>query len=115
MIVEKSCIFCDIVNKKINANVVFENDQVLAFHDINKVSDVHLLIIPKIHIESIKHVERDHKDILAELMFSAQKLAEQFNVDGFRLVMNNGASAGQSVFHLHMHLLSGRKFSWPPG
>ncbi len=113
----ESCIFCGIVDKRIKANIVFESDYVVAFHDINKAADLHLLIIPKIHFDSLNEVHSDSSAILAEMLLTAKDLAAKFNVNdsGFRLVMNTGKNAGQSVFHVHMHLLGGRLFSWPPG
>lgn len=111
------CVFCGIINKKIKANVVLDAKRVIAFHDLNKVADLHLLIIPKLHFENLNEMKPEHAEILADILLVAKELAAQFGIDksGYRLVMNTGADAGQTVFHLHMHLLGGRIFSWPPG
>jgi len=112
-----SCIFCDIANKKIKANIVSESEHLVAFHDTNKVAELHLLIIPKEHFASLNDIDENASAIMADMVLTAKNLARQFHVDetGYRLVMNTGKDAGQSVFHLHMHLLGGRPFSWPPG
>lgn len=111
------CIFCQIVKKQIPAKIVLENDHVVVFHDINKVADVHLIIIPKAHLKSVNDLENVHENITTEMMLAAKKAAHISNVhqSGYRLVINTGANAGQTVFHLHMHLLGGRSLSWPPG
>ncbi len=106
------CIFCSIIEKKISANVVAETENVLAFNDINPMAPKHILIIPKIHVANVNELTKDHADILIEMMILAKELGQGA---GYRLVINNGEDAGQTVFHLHMHLLSGRDLSWPPG
>lgn len=112
-----SCIFCSIINKKIDAKIIAENNLVLAFHDINPAADIHILIIPKIHIRNTNNLNPENAHIITDLFMMAKKLAKEFNIDknGYRLVINNETGAGQSVFHLHVHLLAGREFSWPPG
>ena len=111
------CIFCAIVNKQIKANIVLESDGVVAFHDINKAAPIHLLIIPKEHVANLNDASIDNSSILGEMLLTARELAFQFglNESGYRVAMNTGRDAGQTVFHLHMHLLGGRHFSWPPG
>lgn len=111
------CIFCSVVAKKIPANVVLENKSAIAFHDIHPAAPVHVLIIPKVHVESIAACGPEHGEMLADMMLLASDVTKKLNVveSGFRLVTNSGASAGQSVFHAHLHLLAGRNFSWPPG
>jgi len=104
------CIFCKIINKEIKANLVYEDEKFVAFEDINPVAPLHLLIIPKKHIESINHLEEKDKELIGELFLTAQKIAKEQKVDqtGYRLIINVGKDAGQTVSHLHLHLL-GRK------
>ncbi len=107
-------IFCKIINKEIPAEIVYEDEHVLAFKDINPVAPIHILIIPKSHMENLNDIpeEGDHQYILN----AAKIIAKQLNVEsGYRIVINCGESAGQTVFHLHAHLLAGRELSWPPG
>jgi len=108
-----------IIRKEIPAEIVFENDSVLAFKDIKPQAPVHILIIPKISsIESTKDIDgKLHSDLLGELYDAANKIAKDMGISetGFRLVLNCGPDAGQEVYHLHLHLLGGRKMNWPPG
>jgi histidine triad (HIT) family protein len=112
-------IFSKIIRKEIPAEIVFENDEVLAFKDINPQAPVHILIIPKItEIETTRDIDPGkHNAILGSLIEAANVIAKDFGVNesGFRLVLNCGADAGQEVYHLHLHLLGGRKMNWPPG
>ncbi|MCA0388645.1 MAG: histidine triad nucleotide-binding protein [Bacteroidetes bacterium] len=111
-------IFSKIVRKEIPANIVFENDEVLAFRDINPKAPVHILIIPKLEIDKIQNFDLSRDSgLLASLIDAAQKIAVSEGVDksGYRLVINNGDDSGQEVHHLHIHLLGGRKMTWPPG
>lgn len=113
-----STIFSKIINKEIPADIVFESDTVLAFKDINPHAPVHVLIIPKIEIPKVSDIKgEEHAKLLGELFDAANKIAKEMNIneDGFRLVFNNGSNAGQEVYHLHMHLLGGRRMKWPPG
>lgn len=112
------CIFCKIVNGEIPAKKVFENEKILAFHDISPVAPVHLLIIPKKHISSALHVEaKDAVEIMPEVFVAISKLAKDFQLEesGFRIVNNCGSDGGQTVDHIHFHLLGGRQLQWPPG
>ncbi|MBM7614656.1 histidine triad nucleotide-binding protein [Alkaliphilus hydrothermalis] len=112
------CIFCKIVNGEIPAKKVYENEKVLAFHDISPVAPIHLLIIPKKHIPSVLDVEaKDAMEIMPEVFVAVSKLAKDFKLEdaGFRLVNNCGSDGGQTVAHLHFHLLGGRQLQWPPG
>ncbi|MGH2651568.1 MAG: histidine triad nucleotide-binding protein [Actinomycetota bacterium] len=111
------CLFCRIVSKEQEADIVHASDNVVAFRDINPQAPTHILIIPKEHIESARMVKDDDADVLAEIVQVATHLAKAEQVDrtGWRLVTNVGAHAGQSVHHLHFHLLGGRQMSWPPG
>lgn len=110
------CIFCQIVSGDIPSQKVYEDDNVLAFHDIDKKAPVHVLIIPKKHIASIAAAEDNDMPLLADMMRTAKKLAFDLGIqDGFRLVANTGIDGGQTVDHLHFHLMGGRAFTWPPG
>ena len=111
------CLFCKIRDGEIPADIIFENDDVLAFNDVNPQAPVHLLIIPKQHISTVNDIV-DHDQVLMGKLFSAAKvLARQAGVsdDGYRLVVNCNEKAGQTVFHIHMHLLADRALTWPPG
>jgi histidine triad (HIT) family protein len=111
------CIFCRIAAREVSADVVHESDHVVAFRDLNPQAPTHFLLIPKDHIASAAHLTDDHGDLLAELVRAAAHLAKSEGVDrsGWRLVTNVGPDAGQSVQHLHFHLLGGRRMGWPPG
>lgn len=110
------CIFCRIAARQVPAQVVYEDEQVLGFKDINPQAPVHVLLVPKEHLPSLREAGEGHADLLGRLLLAARKVAEQLGLaDGYRVVTNCGARAGQSVFHLHLHLLGGRDFSWPPG
>jgi len=113
----EKCIFCNIVNKNVPANIVYEDDQVIALRDINPQAPVHLLIVPKKHVATIMDLTSEDKDLIGQIYLVAQKLASQESIAqcGFRIVANCNADAGQAVFHIHFHLLGGRKLTWPPG
>ena len=109
-------IFQKILNKEINADIVYEDEKSLVFRDINPVAPTHLLIIPKKQIEKISDANEEDKDLLGHLFLVAGKVAKDLEIENaFRLVVNNGAGAQQTVFHLHIHLLADREFNWPPG
>ncbi len=109
-------IFSKIIRKEIPADILFEDDLCLVFRDIQPVAPIHLLIIPKKPIEKLADAAPEDAPILGHLMLIAGKIAKDLGIqDSFRLVTNNGADAGQSVFHLHFHLISGRALAWPPG
>ncbi len=108
----EDCIFCKIVNKEIPSEIVFENDYVIAFPDLNPAAKVHILIVPKIHVDNIYQLASHPKraEIMAAVTEAIAKVSEQYATeDGFRVVINNGRKAGQSVFHLHFHLLGGQE------
>jgi histidine triad (HIT) family protein len=111
------CVFCRIVAGDAAADIVHASDRVVAFRDTNPVAPVHLLLIPKEHVTSVEELEDRHGDTLTELFATAAHLAKAEGVDrsGWRLVTNTGPDAGQSVFHLHFHLIGGRRMAWPPG
>lgn len=106
------CIFCKIVNKEIPSNIIFENDEFLAFHDINPKAPIHILTIPKVHIESFSEVT---PDIMQKMTTFIQNVAKEVNIDksGYRVVTNVGNNGGQEVKHLHFHILGGAKLAWP--
>ena len=113
-----STIFSKIINKEIPADLVFESDTVLAFKDINPKAPVHILIIPKIEIPKVTDIKgSEHATLLGEMIDAANKIAKDMGIakEGFRLVFNCGDNGGQEVYHLHLHLLGGRKMNWPPG
>ena len=111
-----STIFQKIIGREIPADIVYEDEISLAFKDINPQAPTHILIIPKKPIEKLSDAQIEDQALLGHLMLVAGKIAEQLNLDNtFRIIINNGAGAGQSVFHLHLHLMSGRPLSWPPG
>lgn len=109
-----NCIFCKIAKKEIPCNFIMENDDVVAFHDLNPQAPVHALIIPKKHFASLD--EATDTDVLGKLLASTKEVAEKLNIKGaYRTVINTGEMAGQTVFHIHLHILGGRPFKWPPG
>ncbi|RLC91275.1 MAG: histidine triad nucleotide-binding protein [Chloroflexi bacterium] len=110
------CIFCRIARGEAPASIVYQDDDVTAFRDLHPQAPVHILIVPNRHIVGVAQVGPEDAALLGKLFVVASRLAEQENiVNGYRLVVNNGPQAGQSVFHLHVHLLGGRPLSWPPG
>ena len=109
-------IFTKIINREIPADIVYEDEHCLAFRDINAQAPTHVLLIPKKEMPRLVDAKPEDAALLGHLMLTANKIAQQLGVgDAFRLVVNNGADAGQSVFHLHLHILAGRAFKWPPG
>jgi histidine triad (HIT) family protein len=111
------CIFCQIVNKNIPAKVVYEDDRILAFDDINPQAPVHVLIIPKEHYASLEDIPEGSTDFLGHILIKARQVAQEKGVgeSGYRIVLNTGTDSGQDVFHIHFHVLGGRHMSWPPG
>ena len=113
----ENCLFCKIATGAIPSNIVYQDENVVAFVDINPQAPKHILLIPRQHIASMADITLEDGSILARLFITAQKLAHEMSIDesGYRFVSNVGPDSGQSVFHLHFHLLGGRKFGWPPG
>ncbi|MBN1298094.1 MAG: histidine triad nucleotide-binding protein [Actinobacteria bacterium] len=113
----KDCLFCKIINKEIKSDIIYENENVVVFKDINPQAPVHLLLVPKQHISSIVQIDKLACDQICELVKSISKIAKELGLDssGFRVVTNTGTSAGQSVDHLHFHIMGKRDFKWPPG
>jgi histidine triad (HIT) family protein len=111
-----STLFGKIIRREIPADIVYEDDLCLAFKDINPQAPTHVLLIPKKEIVKLSDAGAEDQAVLGHLLLAAGKIARQLGVgDAFRLVVNNGAEAGQSVFHLHLHIIGGRKLRWPPG
>ena len=111
-----STLFGKIIRREIPADIVYEDDQCLAFRDVNPQAPTHVLLIPKKEIARLSDAKAEDQSVLGHLMLVAGKVARDLGVgDAFRIVVNNGAEAGQSVFHLHLHIIAGRRFSWPPG
>jgi len=110
-------LFGKIIRREIPAQIVHETENVLAFRDINPVAPVHILIIPKKPIRNIAAATAEDRQLLGELMLEAAEVARREGLEegGYRIVTNNGADAGQTVFHLHLHIIGGRPFAWPPG
>ena len=113
----KDCLFCKIANKEIESDIVFEDDKVLAFKDISPAAPVHILVIPKIHIGSIMEIDKMEGPEIEGMVKTIVKVASDLGLEknGFRIVTNIGDDGGQSVGHLHFHILGKRKFAWPPG
>jgi histidine triad (HIT) family protein len=111
------CLFCRIARRDLDAEILFEDEDVLAFRDVNPQAPVHILLIPKRHIPTVNEIRAEDARLLSALLLAVPKLARDQGVDeeGYRLVMNCQEGAGQSVFHLHLHLLGGRRMSWQPG
>ena len=114
---EASCLFCKIVSKDIPAKIAYENEHVLAFHDRHPQSPVHVLVIPKRHLTSLAQSTDEHTELLGHCLRAVAAVAKELGVDqnGYRTVINTGNDGGQTVHHLHLHLLAGRQHSWPPG
>lgn len=112
-----NCLFCRIVAGEIPAKIAYQDDDVLAFHDINPQAPLHVLIIPRKHIASINELEPEDEQLVGKLFLAAKKIAADagYAESGYRVAMNCGPDAGQTVFHIHLHLLAGRVLDWPPG
>jgi histidine triad (HIT) family protein len=111
------CLFCNIVEKKIPADVVYEDEHALAFRDIRPVAPTHVLVIPKKHVAAIHDLTPADAALVGNVLVAARTVADKLGLvkDGFRLVINDGDAAGQTVHHVHVHVLGGRNLSWPPG
>ena len=109
------CIFCKIANHEIPVPLLYESEGVVAFSDLNPPAPVHILVIPKVHHENAAQSAAANPAVIGALFTAAATLAQEHGLDGYRTTFNTGVSAGQSVFHTHMHLLGGRPFAWPPG
>ncbi|GAA3894641.1 histidine triad nucleotide-binding protein [Halomonas cibimaris] len=111
------CLFCKMIEREVPADIVYEDEHVLAFNDINPQAPTHVLIIPKKHIATLNDINESDLETVGRLQYAAAKLARQndFAEDGYRVVMNCNEMGGQTVYHIHMHLLGGREFTWPAG
>lgn len=111
------CIFCKIIKGEIPSNKIYEDDKVLAFHDISKEAPVHFLVIPKAHIESINNINEENSKIISHIFTVISKIVKEIGISdtGYRIVNNCGKDGGQSVNHLHFHILGQRELKWPPG
>lgn len=111
------CVFCKILDGDIPADIIYESDTALAFRDTNPQAPTHVLIIPRQHVSTMNDIDADHEALVGSLFRAAKEIAarEGLAEDGYRVVMNCNEAAGQTVFHIHLHLLGGRLFSWPPG
>jgi histidine triad (HIT) family protein len=111
------CLFCKIIKGEIPAKLIYQDERVVAFDDINPQAEHHKIIIPRKHIPTLNDLHEEDSALTGHMMLTAAKLAKELGIadDGFRVVTNCNANAGQTVFHIHFHLLGGRRFSWPPG
>lgn len=111
------CLFCNVLEKKIPADIVYEDEHALAFRDIRPVAPTHVLVIPRQHIGAVHDLKDDQATVIGQVILAARKVARQLGLEesGYRLVINDGEHAGQTVHHIHVHVLGGRSFSWPPG
>ena len=112
-----SSLFTKIINREIPADIIYENDDIIAFNDINPQAPIHVLIVPKKEIKTLNHLEIEDQEIVGKMFIAAKKLAKELNIDenGYRTVFNCNDHGGQTVFHIHLHLLGGRQLAWPPG
>ena len=108
-------VFTKIINKEIPADIVYEDEFCLAFKDINPQAPIHILLIPKKEIPSSQEIKEEDQDLMGHLMVKIPKITEKLNLSTYRLVVNTGEDAGQTVSHIHIHILGGRKLNWPPG
>ena len=111
------CLFCKVVSGEVAINKIYENKDILAFEDINPQAPIHFLIIPKVHIPTLNDLEPRDIALVGELSLVASKLAKEYEIskNGYRTIMNCNSDAGQTVFHIHLHMMAGRRFKWPPG
>ncbi len=111
------CLFCKIVNREIPASIVYEDDELLAFNDITPQAPTHVLIVPRQHVATLNDLQGDHDALVGAMVRRAAAIAQERGLDasGFRTVFNTNRDAGQTVFHIHLHLLGGRSMTWPPG
>lgn len=112
-----NCLFCKIAQKDLPATIIYEDSDILAFHDIKPQAPVHLLVIPKRHVATINDVQDSDTNLLGAMILCAKKLAKEqgLSEQGYRLVFNVNSGGGQEVYHIHLHLLGGRQMTWPPG
>lgn len=113
----EDCIFCKIIENKIPTEKIYEDEKIIAFNDINPQAPVHILIIPKDHFASLNEMPDEKIDVLSHILLKARKIAHDKGIGdkGYRIVLNTAKDSGQEVFHIHFHLLGGRRMTWPPG
>jgi histidine triad (HIT) family protein len=113
----EECIFCKIVQGEIPTNIIYQDDQVIAFDDLHPKAPIHKLIIPRRHIATLNDLDPKDKELIGHMVYVAKQFAKDLNIDekGYRTLINCNADAGQIIFHIHLHLLGGRKMTWPPG
>jgi len=111
------CLFCKIIDGEIPSDIVYENEHVLAFNDINPIAPIHILIIPKDHISTLNDLEEKHTQTMGEIFLAAKKIASEKGISesGYRTIFNCNKDGQQTVFHIHLHLIAGRQMTWPPG
>ena len=108
-------IFLKIINKEIPADILYEDEIAIAFNDVNPQAPTHILVIPKKEIKKLSEADSADKGLLGHLLLIVKNITDKYQIKDYRVVINNGSEAGQTVFHLHLHILAGRSFSWPPG
>ena len=113
----ENCLFCKIINKEIPARIVYEDEHILAFKDINPQAPLHILLIPKEHFASLNALPEDKRHVIGRIFIKAREIASKNGIKdrGYRIVLNTEKDSGQEVFHIHFHLLGGRPMTWPPG
>jgi len=112
-----SCIFCKIINKEMKSKMIHEDEEIVVFHDINPQAPVHVLVVPKKHISAITEMHEGDQKLIGKMIYLAKEVAGELGIagNGFRLVLNNGPDANQTVPHIHLHVIGGRQMGWPPG
>lgn len=115
MALDTNCLFCKIIEGDIPADIIYRNENVVAFRDISPQAPTHVILVPTVHVENAAALAQLSSVITAALFTAANEIAAAEAIDGYRIVFNTGSSVGQSVFHAHLHLLGGRSFTWPPG
>ncbi len=111
------CLFCNVVEKKMNSDIVYEDDHAIAFRDIRPVAPTHVLVVPRKHVAATRDLKAEDAELIGNVILAARNVAAKLGLEegGYRLVINDGDDAGQSVHHIHVHVLGGRTLSWPPG
>lgn len=117
ILLHMECIFCKIINGEIPAEIIYQDEQVIAFDDLYPQAPVHKLIVPRKHIATLNDINPKDKELMGHMLYISKQLAEQLNIakNGYRTLLNCNIDGGQAVFHIHLHLLGGRKMNWPPG
>ena len=108
-------IFLKIINKEIPAEILYEDNMAIAFNDISPEAPTHILVVPKKEIKKLSDTSKQDQELLGHLLLVVNKITDKYKIEDFRVVVNNGTGAGQTIFHLHLHILAGRSFCWPPG